>query len=349
MRLTHLKAQKVSLLGLCINHALGDVKTYSFFLQSLSYHAGVLAGKSSSQNEAANLPKFLKSWRSKSSRSRLLPKPREGLEETLSTGTLFWQFPRFILRMLTHEPMTFSLSSGGLAQLKEEISNNIEKTNPGEWVSTYEILMASVLEGVRYAEGPRRYPLTFIVVIDLRGRTKMIDSPFYVGNAVSGIPFHMHRSTPTKASLGVSRVEWLSEAALKFHRKIRGFLNNSCEKSKGLDFEKFERDQAEGKLQSSIGFFTNLVANTKDPLLLNNWTKHRWFEMDFGSGVKANTFGVPGDFPPAFIQLNPRYASHYPDKKKAGAYTLMVSLPRKQARSFKEFIRKQSLPFFLVE
>ena len=96
-------------------------------------------------------------------------------------------------------------------------------------------------------------------------------------------------------------------------------------------------------------FFTNLLGNKKDPLLLNNWTKHPWFEMDFGSGVKANTFGVPSDFPPALIQLNPRYASHYPDENKANDYTLMISLPRRKATLFKKFLQEQSLPFLLVD
>lgn len=335
-RLTHLLGQNVSIVGLCVNHGLGDAATYSLFLQALSYYAGIVAGVKPIPEKLPSFPK---------ERQRYLGPQTcevESQKEDIFCSNLgmLTYIPRFIYRLSTYESMNFRVAKQGLSQLKKDLTAELKKEDPSLWVSSYEVLMSSVLEGIHYAQGPRPDPLSLKIIINLRNRCEGYRSN-YIGNAIATQHLSIDRNREIEGYKG--DLSWLINPSKHFHYSLRNFIDD---KPKCQIPPSFELMQKNGNTPGLLNFMIPLMAGRNDPLMINNWTGYNFLELDFGSGVKATTFGIPMDFPPGMIQLNPRYSSDA--GLRSDEQTLIISLPKWQARKFKEFVRERNLPLTLI-
>jgi hypothetical protein len=197
-------------------------------------------------------------------------------------------------------------------RMKVEIGK--EMTPPDEWVSSYEAIMALLLECLpqkktRTQEG--------YALVNLRGRSEAIPLN-YMGVGIVFAPF----SLPAQANV--------AERALALHKELRARLSNVASLEKEFSFPDVLKREKTGR----FNHFTRLRLLTRwrdaffgHHVVLNSWVGQPWLEVTFGTGERAS-----------FLRVHPKFGARrmlllFP--RDATTLVLRVQLPSKEMSHFR--------------
>ncbi|CAB9513779.1 expressed unknown protein [Seminavis robusta] len=257
----------------------------------------------------------------------------------------FWTFlvkllPKAIWCMARQEEVELRVSAAELAALKEAVSKQLPD---GEWVSTFEVLCASLLL-TKQITSPT--PTTsndtvqhnLHVACNLRGRSKRFAKDYF-GNAAFDFAEPM--------TIGASPAAWnareVTVMAQEVHRAMRKGLadaeSNAC---RAKDW--FEAARHLG-IKNTYDMWSPVVFDVLegDGTFVNSWDK-RWLNCGMGAGAENASCMV------AWFGTLQNMVVEVPRHSGTGDSTVYFGLPPTHATKFKAFCRKhQDLPFVVVK
>lgn len=342
--------QNVSYLCIGINHGVGDGHSITDMLQIWSHFCS-----------RENLPDHLARPRSMGSRLFKAFKPATDKAELyqrmaseistshdpFSSWTMLSQvLPRAIWCMSFHQTIELRISFSKLTELKNKImSSTFFRETGGEWVSSFEVLCASLLLA-EWSTSPHGFPQqqhNIHVACNLRKRSERFP-PDYFGNASLDFSQPIAKLPTGDAKYDAKTLVLIAQI---IHSSIRKGLEkaeaNAC---RAKDW--FEAARHLG-IKNTLDVWAPVVLDTLngDGTFVNSWDK-RWLECSMGGESCASAMVAwIGTLQNLVIQI-PRHAS-------SGDSTIYLSLPSSHANRFQTFCMEMEgkegeviLPFHVV-
>lgn len=336
------ESQQVSYLCVGINHGVCDGHGYCDFVQTWAHF--------SSNKDQESLPEHLRRRKVMGERLVTPKKPAATTQELLArleddTGFpynpfslktfLFNLLPSAIWVMSRQVEVELRVSAQKLTALKARVSKQLPE---GEWVSSFELLCASLLVA-RQAISDRPpvidHPHNLHVACDLRGRSKDRFSKDYFGNAAFDF-----RKPITLVDTKDWSLEALIAQAQEVHRAIRSGLADPEDVCKCKDWFEAARHLGQKNKYDIWPMIFDALAGKGT--FVNNWDK-RFLQTEI-NGIKASTFvAFFASFQNLIVNI-PRHAS-------SDDSTIHLALPSAaDAKRFRIFCQdnKTELPFEIV-
>lgn len=327
-RLIQFEDRNVSYLSIILNHCLGDAQTYVEFMQRWS-------DACNSEVDPSTLKPLVLPPRvnkpideTPKTRKELLQKWRDEIGGTppLATRWFWWNLIfNMVWSSYTCEVVEVFIDKQGLERLKDSVSAMLPQ---GEWVSTYEVAMSSILCAQRAATaGPRAKDTRPVVqAINTRGRLARYPKN-YVGNAVFDVPLQIEIDPASLAS-----------SALSLHRAIRAELSQDGENlAKRKNW--LEHARALGmRKETGVFHIVGDCARGKQTFL-NTWAGYQWLvNMGAPADKGASAYMVP---PP--VQL-PGLNILLP-RSNQGDLGIFLVMPKCNVKAFWDYVTATRLPF----
>jgi hypothetical protein len=331
-RLTH--CEQGSVLAISLSHLVADGDALVQFIRMWSYETGLVRSRSS--RLSAN-PVHLAAGPPSPECSRAVPPAV--LREYLPISEEFREAHReghllsFVdtLRFLTSVPLAmafdevadFVFSLQEWNAIKARASQGLHK---GEWVSSYEAVMAAILQTL--AKVDHKDQMAGRAVVNLRGRSKYFAANYF------GVGLATHDFV-----IGTNAA--LCDVARDLHESLRSGLADL------RDMEKLHT-LAEDYEGHRSGRFTGMVPRTRlltqwkkalldEQPVINSWVSYPWFDCSFGlpNGERPLWMRVPQVF---------RFRRHvHVFPRSDTEFQLRMQLPRAQMREFKRLLREGGL------
>ena len=334
----------VSYLCLGINHGVCDGHGICDILQTWSHFCS---------HPDKELPESLARRRHLGQRFFEAAKPAKDTEELynrletevgiphdpFSFSTLLWRvIPRAVWCMSRQHELELRISASKLARLKEDITN--DHLEMGEWVSTFEVLCASLFlaRRVTSAGSDVSDSHNLHVACNLRNRSKRFPNDYF-GNAAFDFCEKM-TNLPVTA-------EWTMENLVEISKQVhtavrRGLSDAETNACKTKDWYEAARHLG---LKNTYDIWAPMVfdALKGDGTFINSWDK-RWLECSFGGNEKSASSMV------AWFGTLQNLVVEVPRHSQTGDSTIYLALPPSHAKRFRSFCddNKEILPFEIV-
>ena len=335
--------QQVSYLCIGINHGICDGHGICDLLQIWSHFCS---------HSEEPLPEPLARRRVLGERVFEAAKPAKDMEELYSRletevgvpydpfsffTLLFRVVPRAIWCMSRQHELELRVNASKLAELKQQITKlHLQK---GEWVSTFEILCASLFlaRRVTSADSEISESHNLHVACNLRGRSKRF-SKDYFGNAAYDFCEPM-------TNLPVAS-EWTTETLVEIVKQVhktvrRGLSDAETNACKTKDWYEAARHLG---LKNSYDIWAPMIfdAIRGEGTFINSWDK-RWLDCSLGSEAKASSMV-------AWFGTLQNIVVEVPRHSQTGDSTIYLALPPSHAKRFHSFYQdnKEVLPFEIV-
>lgn len=330
-KLTFLTRSAKSVLTMSFAHCIVDGASIIDFIHTWSYFCGEI-----SENATTFLPSALPQVCAAQSRNDL-----EQYDENLATHLDQIKVKKFglaselapflagvVYANIFDSRLDFTLDLSQVKTIKERITAELPE---GEWVSSYEVMMAMMLQAYAFsssAQGDRNpEKLDLRILANTRGRDKYSPKG-YVGNALSDLPVRLENPKDMH----------LSQIALAVHDQMRSELGNAAKlEEQHLVFERSVRDGRASAPYERLRHYHMWLKNVgKKSPLCNSWIGYDWFGVTFGGQGKPYLMRVPPEFSyHRMIFISPRT----PDQ-----VMVRMQIPSKEAARFKQAVQELNLP-----
>jgi hypothetical protein len=219
----------------------------------------------------------------------------------------------------TDEIADFEIS---LRQWNTLRSSVLKQLEPGQWVSSYEAMMATIMNCIAKSD-PSSKLFHGHVLTNLRGRSRLFANNYF-GVAISTNVFSIRRE------------ELASSLAFTLHQLLQKGIQDVSAMEEivmtGVHFDAAKTGRF-GILQRvrNMGYWRKIFVE-RNRYLFNSWLGFNWLDVSFGCGAKAD-----------FLRVNPKFSARrlvFIFPRSADSIQLRIQLPRKQMPAFRKHLKE---------